>query len=191
VSSNEDAQRWNTRYLEERYRSFERPRPFLIDQLEHLPERGLALDVAMGLGGNAGLLLERGLQVVGVDVSEVAVRHAREAHPGLMALVADLTRFEIPSGAFDLILNFFYLQRDLWPQYRRGLRPGGLLVFESLTTAMLELTPDIDPEYLLEPGELRRAFEGEGMQVLAYREGWREGDEGHRRATAALLARRL
>ena len=53
----EDAQRWNNRYQQEtRYNRFSQPRPFLRQHLWRLPASGLALDAAMGLGGNAGLL---------------------------------------------------------------------------------------------------------------------------------------
>ena len=58
-----------------------------------MPAAGLALDIAMGLGGNAGLLIERGMQVVGVDISSVAVQRAKERLPSLMAVRADLTQF--------------------------------------------------------------------------------------------------
>lgn len=185
----EDAQRWNARYREEeRYATFEAPRPFLVEGAGYLPAQGLALDAAMGLGGNAGFLLERGLRVVGVDISEVAVRRARSRRPELMAVLADLTRFYLPPTTFDVILNFFYLQRDLWPSYVAALRPGGLLFIETLTEAMRHRQPDIDPQYLLAAGELEYAFPG--LETLRYYEGWTEGSRGHPRPVARLLARK-
>lgn len=185
----EDSVRWDQRYQEEsRYNSFNRPRPFLVENAGFLPSCGLALDAAMGLGGNAAFLLERGLRVVGIDISEVAVRQAKERLPRLMAVQADLDLFCLPSSTFDLIVNFFFLERQLWPQYARALRPGGVLVFETMTQDMREIRPDIDPAYLLTPGELNQAFPE--LQTLVYREGWTENDRGHRRATAALVARK-
>lgn len=185
----QDAHRWNERYSEsKRFSTFTNPRPFLIEHADQLPRQGLALDVAMGLGGNAGFLLEHGLKVVGIDISDVAVRHAKARLPQLMALQADLTQFYLPDEIFDVILNFYYLQRDLWPQYIRALHPGGLLVFETLTQEMHARLPDTDPRYLLAAGELRKAFES--LEILVYREGWSEGDSGHVRATASLLARK-
>lgn len=183
-----DAERWDARYLHEaRFATFVQPRPFLVENAAYLPSTGLALDVAMGLGGNAAFLLERGLRVVGIDISRVALRQAKARLPGLMAVLADLTCFPLPERTFDVILNFYYLQRDLWPQYRRALRPGGVLFFETLTQEMRSIHPEIDPLYLLYPGELRQAFAD--WEILAYREGWEEDCGGRRRAVASLVAR--
>jgi SAM-dependent methyltransferase len=183
----EDAVRWNTRYQQEPRESYAQPRAFLVQHASWLPAQGLALDVAMGLGGNAGFLLERGLRVIGLDIAEVAVRQARARYPELTAAVVDLTRMTLPESRFDVILNFFYLQRDLWPVYARALRPGGLLFYETLTRDMLEIHPEVDPVYLLGPGELRSGFPG--LEVLHYSEGWVDTRSDHQRAVASLLAR--
>ena len=180
--------RWNTRYSQERRASFEQPRAFLIEHSALLPRRGLALDLAMGLGGNAGFLLDHGLRVVGVDISEIAVRQAKSRLPELMAFVADLTRFHLPPARFDVVLTFYYLQRELWPEIGAALRPGGLLICETLTQDMRSIHPEIEPLYLLAPGELRGAFPS--LETLVYREGWIEQDNDRSRAVASLVARR-
>ena len=185
----DDAKRWDARYQEEdRYDSFSQPRRFLVEHASLLPTSGLALDAAMGLGGNAGFLLKRGLKVIGLDISRVAVQRAKESYPQLIAVQADLTRFCPPPESFDVILNFYYLERSLWPQYSQALRPGGLLFFETLTREMLQVNPDIDPKFLLGPRELLRSFPQ--LETITYREGWNEGSGGHRRAIASLLARK-
>jgi len=185
----DDALRWNSRYLDdERYTTFAQPRSFLVKNAHLLPPKGLALDVAMGLGGNAGFLLTRGLRVVGVDISAIAVQQAGKRFVGLMAVIADLTNFHIPADTFDVILNFYYLQRDLWPQYLLALRPGGVLFIETITQEMLQLQPDTDPAYLLAPGELRQAFAS--WEILVYREGWEDSRGGRRHPVASLVARK-
>jgi tellurite methyltransferase len=184
----EDAQRWDQRYAQdERFRTFTQPRQFLIEQAGWLPERGLALDIAMGLGGNAAFLLERGLRVLGLDISWVALQQAKAKLPALMAVQADLTRFSLPSQVFDVILNFYYLQRSLWPEYRRCLRPGGLLMIETLTQEMVTVQPEIDRAYLLQPGELLQAFND--LEILAYREGAKVSRGGKTSFVASLVAR--
>ncbi len=183
-----DAHRWDERYRQDLQSRSRSPRPLLVENAGRLPVGGLALDVAMGPGTNAAYLLERGLQVVGVDVSAVAVGWAKARWPELMAVVADLNHFCLPGDTFDVVLNFYYLQRELWSAYRRILKPGGLLLIETFTQDMLAVKGEIDPQYLLEPGELRAAFQD--WDILVYREGWVNSDHGNRRAVASLAARR-
>lgn len=143
----------------------------------------------MGLGGTAGFLLECGLRVIGVDISEVAVRQAKINFPALQVVIADLEAFYLPPRSFDVICNFYYLDRKLWPVYQQALRLGGVLVFETLTQDMLVDNPDLEPAYLLAPGELLQAFTG--WEVLAYREGWISSERGSRKAVAGIIARKI
>jgi SAM-dependent methyltransferase len=184
----EDAQRWNERYAQEFRDSFARPRPFLLQSAHHLPASGLALDAAMGLGGNAGFLLQRGLRVIGIDLSSVALHQAKARLPGLMAVLANLADFPLPPNSFDVIINFYYLERSLFSTYLQALRPRGILIFETLTIEMQTLRPDIDPQYLLQSGELCHAFRN--MDIQFYNEGWQRLDSPHPRAVASLVARR-
>ncbi len=186
--SREDAIRWNRRYRQPRYAGQPEAHPFLVHQIQFLPKQGFALDIAMGLGGDAGFLLGHGLRVIGIDISSEAARQAKQRFPGLDVVVADLTQYTLPAEKFDVILNFYYLQRDLWPEIRRALVPGGLLIAETLTTDMLRVQPEIEPMYLLQPGELRREFED--WEILKYRDGWETSRHGHPRATASLIARK-
>lgn len=183
----QDAKRWDKRYSGETLHSnFEKPRPFLVSHAELLPTNGLALDVAMGLGGNAEFLLKRGLKVIGVDISSVALKRAKQRLPELMAVQADLTQFYLPANTFDLIINFFYLQRNLWPGYIQALRPNGWLIIETLTDDFRSIQPEIDPKYLLATDELHHAFPT--MEIIDYQEGWSTNDNGHLRSAAGLVA---
>ena len=168
--------------------------PFLVDHANLLPATGMALDIAMGLGGNAGFLLQHGMHVVGVDISRVAVSRAKKKLPSLMGVIADLDHFVILPNKFDVILNFLYLQRDLWLPAVHGLRQGGLLFIECLTEEMLTVRPEINPRYLLKPAELQNSFidgpAGRELEILYYFEGWSSSDCAHRKAVASLIARR-
>lgn len=182
-----DADRWNARYQgDARYLDDPGPREFLLDCEAHLPVSGLALDVAMGLGGSAGYLSKRGLHVIGLDISGVALRRARRRYPKLWLAQADLRRFPLPANCFDLIINFYYLERSVLREFTHALRPGGVLVIETLTREMRQIQPDIPEEYLLAPGELRDLFPE--LRLLHYREGWIEGSGAHSRPVASLLA---
>jgi hypothetical protein len=155
----------------------------------------LALDIAMGLGVNAGYLLDHGLRVVGVDISNVAVTQVKKEFPAIIAVIADIERFFIPPAKFDVILNFLYLQRNLWPDMIRGLKLGGLLFIECLTEDMLIDHPEIDPIYLLKPGELQGIFTTPPvdmeLEILHYFEGWSSSASSHRRAVASMIGHRL
>lgn len=185
---NSDAIKWNDRYRHGVEAAFEQPRSFLLESEKFLPRVGLALDVAMGLGGNARYLIEHGLRVMGFDISEVGVRRAKDRLPLLMAAVIDLERLELPADRFEAITNFYFLQRRLWPIYKQAIRSGGVLIMETLLIDTLQVRPDYNPDYLLQPDELRRAFAD--WDILVYREGWQSKDCEDARAVASLVARK-
>ena len=191
----EDAARWNSRYRDDPRHSFEHPRSLLVDHAEIIPKHGLALDIAMGLGGNAQFLLRHGLRVIGVDISWVALAKAKRKLTKLMAVVADLEHFYIPPNTFDVIINFLYLQRDLWLPLTRSLKKGGIVFIECLTEEMLPVHADINPVYLLKRGELQQVFLqgeiGSCLEIIHYYEGWQSASSSHPRAVASLVARRI
>jgi hypothetical protein len=112
----------------------------------------------MGLGGNAIFLMQHGLQVIGVDISFVAVGKAKSKIPSLMAVVADLKKFYIPERTFSVIIDFLYLQRDLWVPMMMGLKKDGVMIIECLLEDMLSIHPEINPQFLLQTGELEQEF---------------------------------
>jgi hypothetical protein len=50
------------------------------------------------------------------------------------------------------------------------------------------MRPDLPPDFLLQPGELRQAFRD--WEIMLYREGWIASDHGTQKAVASLIARR-
>jgi tellurite methyltransferase len=151
--------------------------PFIGEWLARLaPRRGehaSALDVAMGRGRHAVALAIAGFRVFGVDVRFDVVRDAvlRASAAGLRVhgWCADLTEHPLPSSRFDVVVVTRYLQRNLFHALRRAVRPGGVVLYETFTTAQRALgTGPTSPDHLLEPGELRRAFDG--FEVLFYEE---------------------
>lgn len=164
------------------------PAPLLVEVADRLPP-GRALDLASGPGRNALHLARLGWQVTAVDSSPVAIRLLRERGAGLPvdARLADLERgeFLIVPAAYDLICDFFYLQRDLFPRIRDGVRPGG--VFAG-AIHLFDETPGLcprNPAYMLRPGELRREFTG--WKIFFYSEG---PEAGRSRRAARIIARR-
>lgn len=190
--SDTDRLRWDARYREEGAIA-RAPSPFVVSALERWgprpPEGARALDVAGGSGRHALWLARRGLAVTLVDISSVGLDLARDlARPGLAlgALALDLEQEPLPAGPWDVIVDFHYLQRELFPVFARELAPGGLLVFAQPTRKNLERHPRPGPAHLLDDGELPRLIAGLGLEALLLEEGWL--DEG--RHEARLVARR-
>lgn len=185
-----DRERWNRKYSQgEGPANFE-PKGFLTDHAALLTG-GRALDVACGFGGNSLYLAARGYTVDAVDVSEVALHQARaEARRrGLQDRIrlvqSDLDRWWVPPGRYDLILVFYYLNRDLWPDLVTGLRPGGLLFQAHRNRRFLRQRPDFNPNYLLEVGELHHMATQAALEIVYYTEGTPQRDYDTR-----LIARR-
>ena len=176
---------WDERYRRGEYPGPE-PDPFLVRQTpliqKLLPHGGLALDLAGGAGRNAVYAAGLGFSVTLVDASAEALAKARSLP--LTLIHADLERGEyIPSpSSFDLVMVFFYLQRDLFPALEAALRPGGVLIYRTYTIERLRTHPHANRSFLLEPGELREAFAG--LRVLDY-------VETAEPPVAALLAQRV
>jgi SAM-dependent methyltransferase len=155
-----DAERWNARYRAEASAWLRRrPRRLLRENIALLPESGLVLEAAAGVSASGLYLSERGFHVIAIDISEtalsMAVRRARQRRLTLEAAVFDLSIIWLPVDYFDIILNFYFLQRAAMSAFRRALKPGGLLFFETYLR-----TEQIRPrsEHYLEPGELRQSY---------------------------------
>ncbi len=116
------------------------PNAVLLEEASELTP-GRALDVGCGEGADALWLAQRGWRVTAVDVSPTALeRGARraaevdaEAARSIEWIHVDLTRWEPPEAAYDLVSSmFFHLPKDSRePIFRRlaaAVAPGGSLL---------------------------------------------------------------
>jgi tellurite methyltransferase len=179
---------WDARHRDSAQNTPAEPASIVLEWLPLLPS-GPALDIACGTGRHALLLAARGLSVTAVDWSGAALdvleNRARTAKlrvsrgdaanlansqaRGIRLVQANLEEMLLPVASFSLILCLQYLLRSLFAQMVRALRPGGVVLFETFTRAQLNYAGGPrNPEYLLEPGELRTAFPG--LHILFYRE---------------------
>lgn len=144
-----------------------------MENVDILPV-GRALDIAMGEGRNAVFLAKKGFVVEGVDLSEVAIRKAKrlakENKVEILTIAADLNTYQIKPETYEVILNIQYLQRSLVPQIKRGLKRGGVVVFENQTLDQLSLpnSSGVRRDYLLRAGELKELFKE--FKILHYSE---------------------
>jgi len=167
------------------------PSPFVLAHFALAPP-GPALDVACGSGRHALAIARTGRRVEAIDrtfarCAEVAAR-AREERLPVDVVCADLERQPLPVGRYAVVVNTLYLDRALVPALVRSLRPGGVLLFETFTTAQLATGHPRNPAFTLAPGELRRL--AAGLEIVAYREGPVEHD-GRSVHLASLAARAL
>jgi tellurite methyltransferase len=197
---------WNEKYSAGSHTSLE-PEPLLVKAYSEFhagSPPGYALDVAGGAGRHALWLALRGWQVKLVDVSEAGVALARENAARIFALpilgspptgsasrgplleteVMDLRSApNLGYEQYDLVLVFFYLQRELFPSLISALKPGGLLIYQTFTGERRRFRGGpANPEYRLRPQELQQAFHS--LQSLHYH----ETTQG--RGTAELVARK-
>jgi len=172
------AERWN-----ERYRALDdNDPPQACEVLEHnrhlLPQRGRALDIACGRGGNALLLAGHGLSTSAWDYSAVAIQklrqHAEQLDLQIHTEIRDVTA-EPPTGeSFDVIVVCHYLDRGLCDSIIDALKPGGLLFYQTFTVEKVTDNGPANPDYRLAPNELLSLFAG--LRVVFYREESQLGD---------------
>ena len=190
--------KWNARYRERDRADEAEPIPLLTAAIADVPP-GRALDLGCGTGRHAIRLAERGWQVDAVDGAAAGIELllARAERAGcrerIRAHVADLEAdppaFVIAEGAYDLVVDCFFLHRPLFAAVRRGVRPGGLLV------AALHLpAPGAQRghRYVLQPGELEKLVIGWGWIVLHSEERGPSsgGPSDHGLGVAEIVARR-
>jgi SAM-dependent methyltransferase len=203
----DERERWNRKYRESPG-SWLIPDPFLRLAFSRyivplFPDGGNALDLAGGAGRHAIWLAQHGWEVTLIDVSETGVEQARQ-HAGQFGshihfVVDDLTHFKasqtqfaVASDAaigkrfesrFGLVMAFFYLERTIFPEMVKALRPGGLLIYKTFTWQQRKRADGPkDPSHLLRAGELRQLVDG--LRILHYREKVEE------KATVELVARK-
>lgn len=184
------APNWDERYAGGKYSSAE-PHKLLVSLVERLTA-GKALDLACGAGRHAVFLAEKGFRVTAVDNSAVGIgiakRRAEEKKLNIDFRIADLEKneFEIKENTYDLICDFYYLQRELFAAMKRGVRQGGIIV------STIHIYGEGEPEgrFLLREGELKEFFAG--FEILHYHEtSQTDADTGeHHRRTAEIIARR-
>jgi len=179
---------WNKKYSEGSHGSLQ-PDPFLVAACEEFlsaASPGLALDVAGGVGRHAIWLAQRGWRVELVDISEAGVKQAEKnaKQTGTTSSIAIEVR-DLNSGQdigreqYDLVVVFFFLQRELFPALAAALKPGGHLIYKTYTTEQQRFaggsfnsgsfnSGPSHPMFLLQPNELLHAFPS--LRVLHYHE---------------------
>lgn len=173
--TDQDRVRWDSKYLKNPGGTDPSP---LLKRFWDLASVGNALDIACGNGRNSIFLAERGFAVDAVDISTVATTHLAGRNPNINVICTDLDTWAIPRNRYELIVNIRFLDRHLLTMIQDGLRPGGVLIFESFMDGKEDV-------YCLKQNELLRAFQF--FRIVYYEE--KKSDHSEKfDQTASLVA---
>src|SRR5215468_6088712 len=108
----------------------------LLDQFaEQVRDLGRVADIGCGPGHVARYLRDRGVDVVGIDLSPRMVECARKLHPAAEFQQADMEALSVPAETWAGIVAFYsliHVPRErvvaTLREFRRVLRPRGLLL---------------------------------------------------------------
>jgi SAM-dependent methyltransferase len=182
------ARKWNNKYLtDERFQNVP-PRRLIRENSHLLPSSGSALEIAGGMGSTTDFLQRHGLDVIEIDISFEALHKAFLINNNAGYILGDARNIPVKPMQFDVICNFYYLERSVFDFIKRALKSGGLLFFETMTADMVTVRPEIPMERLLQPGELAHVFAE--WEFLYSFEGWIDSEHGKKKAVSQLIARR-
>ncbi|MGH8952469.1 MAG: class I SAM-dependent methyltransferase [Acidimicrobiia bacterium] len=166
--SEEDGRHWDERFAELGMAPLAEtgPPPAFAPFAHLFPSEGSALDIACGRGRASVWLAKRGMDVLGVDASSVAIGFASEL--ARLSGVADRCRFLVhdlddglPDGPrVDLVLCHKFRDPVLDLALMDRLAPEGLLAVATLSEVGAE-----PGRFRARPGELSEAFAA--LEVLA------------------------
>lgn len=107
------------------------------------------LDMGCGVGTNTNFLINKGFEVIGIDLSENMLKNAQNLYPGLMFKKEDILKTSYPDNTFDGIVLAYVIEHfndegllQLRNEITRLLRKDGLLFITSHEGIQEEIIPD-------------------------------------------------
>lgn len=173
-------EKWDAKYRTG-YGSDE-PDRWIQAQLEGLP-RGRLIDIAGGRGRHAVCAVRLGFQATLVDISPIALAHAKVRAPALRTVCRDLEADGLPAGQWDVAVVSHFLDRDCLAALGTILSPGGTALFLQPTLRNLERHTKPSRRFLVAEGEAPGLFAG--LHVTTHDEDWFSG-----RHQVRLIARK-
>jgi SAM-dependent methyltransferase len=115
-------------------------------------DSGSVLDVACGEGRHSRFFLERGHDVVAIDIDTSRMRE----HSRLKLVKADVENSDwpLPGASFDAVVVTNYLHRPLLDRLVDSVALGGVLLYETFARGNERFGRPSNPDFLLRPGEL-------------------------------------
>ena len=170
------------------------PVEVVVDNIHLAPAAGRGLELACGLAANSMFLAEHGLTMEAWDISAVAIERVNnEAQRRALAVTGearDVVTAPPQSGAYDVVVVSYFLDRTLVAPIVAALKPGGLLYYQTFTQTRVHDSGPRSEAFRLADGELLTLFAE--LRPLVYREEGRVGDlsKGYR-DEAMLVAQKM
>jgi len=176
---------WNERYANSGYLYGIEPNSFLAEHYSLLS--GPVLSLSEGEGRNAVFLASHGLEVLGVDISTVALEKAKKLAQSrnveIRTVVSDLATFEPEENHYGSVVSISAhlpgaVRNRLYPRIERALRPNGIIILEAYSENQLsrDTGGPKDADMLMTVDKLRREFPN--FEPVILREVEREVSEG-------------
>lgn len=176
---------WNQRYGGDGFAYGTEPNSFLAENAKLLT--GPVLSLAEGEGRNAVFLASLGLDVLGVDGSEVGLAKAQRLADlkgvQIKTEVADLATYEPPANFYGSVVSIFAhlpsdVRRRLYRSVEQSLKPGGIILLEAYSKSQLsrDTGGPKDPDMLMTAVDIKMEFPN--CEVILCHEIEREVVEG-------------
>lgn len=162
--------KWNNRY--QSTIPWPQPCQVLANYTHLLPATGTALDLACGLGANARLLAQHGLETFAWDYAKAAIlrlqSEAQNQQLHLHTEIRDVVTLPPQPATFDVIVICHFLARRLAPALIAALKPKGLLFYQTFARTTATNDGPHNPEFRLADGELLQLFQA--LKPVIYHE---------------------
>ena len=189
---------WNERFNKEEFIFGKEPNEYLVDQTgKYLKPGNKVLCIADGEGRNGVWLAKQGMQVVGFDVSDIALEKAKQFAADNQVEVtyslSDTDRFDWQENTYDAVIGIFIqfaepqMRARIFKQAHKALKPGGILILQGYTLKQLEYKtggPSLK-DHLYTEGIIREL--AKEFQILDLRCYEKELNEGARHAGMSAL----
>ena len=140
---------WNQRFDKEEFIFGKEPNEYLVLQTrKYLKPNNKVLCIADGEGRNGVWLAKQGMQVVGFDASDIALRKAKQFAKDNQVEVeysfSDTDSFDWQVNVYDAVIAIFIQFADppmrarIFKQIHQALKPGGILILQGYTPKQLE-----------------------------------------------------
>jgi 2-polyprenyl-3-methyl-5-hydroxy-6-metoxy-1,4-benzoquinol methylase len=112
------------------------------------------LDAACGEGYGSALIAQTALHVTGIDADAATIAHARARYdaPNVTYIAASVTALPLADESIDLVVSFETIehlaaQREMLAEFRRVLKPSGVLAISSPNRPVYNAAGAVENEY--------------------------------------------